>query len=80
MSSKALYEASVKGDASSVGDLIARQDVEIEWKDNLGNTPLLVAALYGREAVVRALLKAGADKDTADDRGWTPGSAAERQA
>lgn len=40
--------------------------------DVFGATPLHVAASHGHEAVVRALLGAGADKDKADNDGRTP--------
>ena len=39
---------------------------------NDGATPLFVAAQQGHDAVVRALLDAGADKDLADNDGATP--------
>ena len=37
----------------------------------LGNTPLMQAAIFGKEAVAKLLLEMGASADTANKDGWT---------
>ena len=45
---------------------------DIEEKDSYGGTPLYIAALTGRKAVVRVLLDRGADTEAMSDCGVTP--------
>jgi ankyrin repeat protein len=46
--------------------------VQLGTKDNVGNTPLHVAALYGRGAIAQVLVDAGAPLDSENDSGETP--------
>jgi ankyrin repeat protein len=50
----------------------ANLSVKCEGKWRLGFTPLHVAAYFGRESIIRMLLKAGADKMARTDNGETP--------
>ena len=42
-------------------------------------TPLIVAALLGHEAILQALIEAGADISMATDTGWMPQYAAAKE-
>jgi ankyrin repeat protein len=44
---------------------------DVHYKNENGRSPILIAALDGREAVVRALLKAGAKVDDVNEEGQT---------
>jgi Ankyrin repeats (3 copies)/Ankyrin repeats (many copies) len=53
--------------------LAERDDVEVDSKDDSGQTPLSWAAVSGREAVVKLLLETGkVDVDSKDTAGQTP--------
>ena len=68
-----LWQAAYQGHAAAALDLAVRgADVNYRDSDYRGCTPLFIAAQKGHDAVVRALLDAGADKDLADNNGATP--------
>ncbi|KAM0499222.1 hypothetical protein ACHAQF_006373 [Verticillium nonalfalfae] len=52
--------------------------VEVDCRDEMQRTPLLLAARAGRLQAVWSLVRAGARLDTADWKGWTPLTAAEQ--
>ena len=58
--------------AKLVGVIAARDAGLVNAQDNAGCTPLHVAAQFGREAAMQALLAAGADTNAQDTCGGTP--------
>jgi hypothetical protein len=50
----------------------AQVDLADNWSTSQGETPLLVALLYGHEAVARRLSRAGARWTQSNRLGWTP--------
>ncbi|KAF6238464.1 hypothetical protein HO173_003431 [Letharia columbiana] len=56
---------------SVVKAMIKRDGLEIDSKEVFGRTPLLLAAQWGHEDVVRLLIEKGADIDSKDRRGRT---------
>ena len=65
------YKAARMGDEAAVKSLLeAGVDPDVPDKD--GETPLLLAAYFGRTEVVRLLLDSGAEIDMADAFGRTP--------
>ncbi|KAJ1472588.1 Asn-hydroxylation Stabilises the ankyrin repeat domain protein [Baffinella frigidus] len=68
---KELRSAARFGSAFQVFNLI-EAGAPIEERDNIGATPLSIAALNGREAVTRVLLDHGANKDAESEGGATP--------
>jgi ankyrin repeat protein len=52
--------------------LLATGDVDVDSKDNYGQTPLSFAAQNGHEAIVSLLLEKGADPAIRDSSGLTP--------
>ena len=49
-----------------------RTQVELEARDEYGNTPLHDAAYRGHLPVVQYLCEQGADKEARDENDWTP--------
>ena len=67
-----LWLATLNGNEAAARDLIVRgADVNCR-EPGSGSTPLVVAAEMGHDAIVRALLDAGADTDLAANDGATP--------
>ena len=67
-----LLEAAGRGDAATVGALLA-QGVDVEVANDRGATALYIAAERGHLEIVRLLLENGADPDTKDlEWGRTP--------
>ena len=74
-----IHNATRTGDVAQVKRLLSgglfegkTPQADINEKDEAGLTPLYVAAREGHEAVVRLLIKSGANKEAQDKDGWTP--------
>ncbi len=63
---RGLHLAAHKGDLSKIKEL-AGNKTQLEERDNSGRTPLIVAAFASHDAVVRALIKAGANPNALDN-------------
>jgi ankyrin repeat protein len=59
--------------------LLQAPGIEVDAQNSVGQTPLHVACARGNWNVVRYLLKAGANPDVADRRGFTPGQHAHKR-
>ena len=53
-------------------ELLLEKGAELEYRDEHGQTPLLLAASHGHEATVKMLLQGGAEPDSKDEFGRTP--------
>lgn len=67
--------AAETGDRATLEALLAKR-VNIDARDSLGRTALMLATLHGQTDTVAALLAQGADPNLADLRGTTPLQAA----
>lgn len=65
-----LFDVARTGDLSLMRDLLIR-DVQVDARDDRGNTALILAAYHGKADLVDALLTAGADPNLVDARGNT---------
>lgn len=72
-----LHEAVVQGDLPRLKRLL-EQGVDMNSRDALGQTPLMVAAAGDNKAVLMALLEAGADVSLADPEGLTAANRAQQ--
>lgn len=71
--STALIRAANRGNIHVVQALLARPEIHINCKDNVGYTALIRAAASGRIEVVQALLaRPNILVNLADNQGWTP--------
>src|ERR1700678_1214299 len=69
-----IHDAARKGDVKKVQALLQSDPKLLNDKDNLGDTPLHVAALHGQLNVVQALVAAGADVNAKNNYApFTPG-------
>ena len=66
----ALHFAAMAGNAKALAKLLKQPTVDINCVDNVGNTPLILAAVNGCYDAVQHLLENGADPCTANHRGW----------
>ena len=67
----ALLRAASAGNADTVRALLASPNVDVNGTDDQGNTPLIQAARFGHDEVVRALLIAKADVKIKNNEGKT---------
>jgi len=67
----ALLRAARAGNADTVRSLLASPNVDVNGRDERGNTSLIEAARFGHDEVVAALLTAKADVNTKNDEGKT---------
>ena len=73
LSSAVLGSASKDGQETMVELLLTTDGTEVEFKDGIGQTPLLLSAQNGHEAIVKLLLKTGkVDVDSKGGDDWTP--------
>ncbi|KAI3554490.1 hypothetical protein CABS03_07752 [Colletotrichum abscissum] len=66
-------------DPKSLRELIKEYESEVNVKDDMGMTPLHVAAEKGLVGAVEELIRAGADLETQDHKGFTPLMTATRE-
>ncbi|BCX88312.1 conserved hypothetical protein [Methylomarinovum tepidoasis] len=66
-----LFSAAARGRISQVESLL-RQGVAVDSRTATRRTPLMIAAYFGNERIVRLLLGYGADVNATDNRGVTP--------
>ena len=62
--SKPLADAANNYDDKTMGELLAAGYKDLDERDGSGYTALINAALRGMDSSIKALLDAGADKDT----------------
>jgi hypothetical protein len=74
-SAVAFRRAAENGDLAALQALLGQQS-DINARDSLGRTPLMLATLNGQTNAAAALLAYGADPNAADARGTTPLQAA----
>lgn len=67
----ALLRAATAGNADTVRALLGSPNVDVNGKDDYGNTPLIQAARFGHDEVVTTLIIAKADVDIKNDEGKT---------
>lgn len=67
-----IFETCVNGSAARINGLLRAAPGLVAARDAAQHTPLHMAAFFGNEAVVKALIEHGADVDAVDFKGWTP--------
>jgi len=67
-----LHNATETNKVALIEALVQKGHLEPDQKNADGQTPLILAAVSGRNEAVTSLLKLGANKDTADAGGMTP--------
>jgi uncharacterized protein len=68
--SKTIFDMVLAGDAAGVEQALA-SGTDVNTRDTLGQTPIVVAALAGQGAVAQVLLSNGADVMARTDKGMT---------
>ncbi len=68
---KKLFSAAKSGKTNKM-EKILNTGMDLETTDNIGQTPLHIASIYGRPKVVELLLSKGANPNTKDNLGRTP--------
>jgi ankyrin repeat protein len=66
-----IFDLSRAGDAAGVEQALA-SGTDVDVRDALGQTPIVVAALAGQNSVAQVLLSHGADVMARTDKGMTP--------
>lgn len=64
-----LYRAVTAQNSSAVDALLQQPDVDLNWRDSYGNTPLICAAFNNNAELVSMLVAAGADPNLHTDLG-----------
>uniref|UniRef100_A0A0G4G6E5 Protein kinase domain-containing protein n=1 Tax=Chromera velia CCMP2878 TaxID=1169474 RepID=A0A0G4G6E5_9ALVE len=70
--SKRLFDAVRSQDSDDVRRLVTFGLIDVNCRDEHGQTPLCTAAEEGHDTIVEMLLEAGANKDKTDENGRTP--------
>ena len=65
-------EAIREKDSKRALEIIAEGNIDLEYKDENGNTALNLACRRGFEELVPALTKMGANVNSRNNKGWTP--------
>ncbi|XP_031554950.1 kinase D-interacting substrate of 220 kDa B-like isoform X3 [Actinia tenebrosa] len=66
-----LVNAIEEGNCSQVLNLLENRGINIEQRDQNGQTPLIIAAEKGNVPIVHEILKRNPDVNAQDDDGWT---------
>lgn len=66
-----IFEIVKSGDVAALKQALTN-GIDIETRDNDGNTAIMLAAHSGNLQMVNALIDAGADVNARDDLGWAP--------
>lgn len=53
-------------------ELLLNKTLDVDAKDNLGRTPLYLAAAAGQDEIMEVLIKAGADVNLRNNYSYTP--------
>lgn len=72
MIGEALCEAVIKKDAAAVARWLTHTDVDLTYKNEMGDTPLNLAARNGTDEIIRLLVNAGVDVNSKNTFGQTP--------
>lgn len=64
-----LHWAAFSGSEEAAAYLLTLDQIKIDVRDSEGQTPLLLATLYGNTKIVRRLLLKGADRDIKNSKG-----------
>lgn len=67
-----VHIAAINNDEVVLRTLLKEIPTTVDATDKRGRTPLMIASEKSHEAIVRALLEAGADVNKADEKDWTP--------
>ncbi len=66
-----IFDLALAGDAAAV-ELALASGTDVNVRDGLGQTPIVVAALAGQDAVAKVLMAHGAEVTARTDKGMTP--------
>lgn len=77
--SNAFMGVAFRGHDQTAAWLLANTDCDVNHRNYSGQTALMMASLFGREAIIEQLLEAGADKSVVDVQGNTAESLAAAQ-
>ena len=67
-----LHDACSNDSRKDVAKMLINKGSDVNAKNNLGYTPLHIAALNGSSEIIKLLLENGADKNAKDNDGNTP--------
>eukprot|EP01028_Stygiella_incarcerata_P004629 TRINITY_DN202_c0_g1_i15.p5 TRINITY_DN202_c0_g1~~TRINITY_DN202_c0_g1_i15.p5 ORF type:complete len:288 (+),score=84.18 TRINITY_DN202_c0_g1_i15:827-1690(+) len=66
-----LHDTAKSGDVDTMAELLNTGEYDIEMRDRVGNTPLMIASSYGNTGMVSFLLRKRAKINARDGKGWT---------
>jgi len=67
-----LYKACMEGDVKEVFNILEKENIDINKKNDKGVSPLHVASYFGHDELVKKLIEAGAKVDIEDENKDTP--------